>query len=709
MGIRGRVAAGRNGRRIGFIAVTVATLALTAGTGAAAPTAAAVVAPDTVTVLSDPGTTLAVPVDGRVNGWRFAGHVLGVATGFELGAGQAFRRAAAGQRLWVFGLDIVGDTDSDGNLPPITSTLVVDGTRIAFPAIDSSPNASQAGTENSTFDTGNTYWLASVPAGASDVAVALAAGGYAQTFSLTRMAREGPQPTVLYRDPKSWQVKVPESGQKDLPTPDPTGYTSDTTFPVTFSGVTLSWFGPDHPSDTPSDPARAWLIPQINNLTYDQSGSGMCFPSLPGSDVTLATPGAQPQPATLFNGLGTDRPGFGAFTNGYAFQVPGVITAATLTVQPGTMSATTLNCSEPVTVTAQGSAAFPIAIDTPSYTPPAGASTTPALIKGPPGATAQVARATSGAGTDGFPFTLALIALTGAVALAVIGDAVRRRRRSTADQPLRALGDPPPAAPIEPSVAASTSPAPPHHLQPPAVAEQPVAPEPPTTVRPALSTLLDPPAGPPPLREGMIELQLLGPVRLIGLPPGTPPISQPALELLALLATHKGEPRSAEQLRDELGRGRERDLEVATIRRYINQLRQVLGDRIPESRLVGGYELRNVSLDIDRFDAFIKEADTSSTLREEAAQLASALALVRGVPFSDRPRGAYGWADVGNQLAAMLANRILSVSIRLATTAWDYGDADLAQWSARSGLYVSPEDKALMTLMTAGGVPKPRR
>ena len=651
---------------------------------------------NSVVSIADPGTALAVPPDGRLRGYEFAGKVLGVAAGSRLGTGSAAQVAGPGQRLWVFGLEWTTQTDDLGQPQTVTPTLVVDGTRIPVPLPSGFAQNAQT---DSSFDTGPMYWLASVPASTADVAVELASAGYAQTFSLSAMARQGTQPSVMYRDPNSWQVSEPLSQEKSVPTPDPSGTVTGAALPIQLTGLTLSWFGPDSPTDLPTNSTMAWLVPQ---LATDTTNLGMCYPSLPAADVTLALPGGRTVTSTRFPQLGPDQQtndgrAQGAFTAAYGFQVPASITTATLTVRPGTFQATVGNCATPVTVTATGAATFELSVPAPSpYTAPPGASSVPGVIHN---LAINGSDGTGHASSD----TPIIAAVAAAAGVLVVGAALLflRRRRfgsrrlATAGQ---TLADPP-AAPAGPGTA------------PVEISGEPVR----TVSRPAKpptgkQVFLVPPAAPPDLPDGTVEVQVAGEPGVAGWPPGVPQPGQPQLELLAFLGLHPGQAFSTEQLRERIGVGRERDLEAPTLRRYIGQLRADLGEQhFPEARSGRGYQAIGVSTDAARLTASIERAAASSDPAERARYLAQALALVRGAPFSNAPKGTYGWA-FDESLASNLSDRILGAASELAELAIENGDGVLAEWATERGLAVWPTDEDLLQLaLTAVVIARPSK
>ena len=238
----------------------------------------------------------------------------------------------------------------------------------------------------------------------------------------------------------------------------------------------------------------------------------------------------------------------------------------------------------------------------------------------------------------------------------------------------------------------------------------------------ASRVLLVVPEGPPPVAEGRVRVEVLGSPRVSGWPEGVAPPGQSVLELLAFLALHPGRRFSTEQLRSQLGEGRLRDLDPGTVRRYIYDLRRALGeDRVPEAKAGGSYEVVGVDADAVEFarltgpdkpvgpDNPVASDGTASPARLAggdgegegegvvvlAGRLAAALSMVRAAPFSDTPKGCYGWADVDPDLSAGMSNGIHRVALSLARLALGVGDRQLAGWAVSKGLLVWPTDEEL--------------
>ena len=123
-------------------------------------------------VLASAPEGLRLPQDGRVNGDGFAARVVGYRFAPHLGNGKTAGRAAPGQAFLAFGLTCTSTS--------VAAHLLVGGHAEALPG--------EAGYNVLV----PTYYLASVPEKAADVALELSKGGFSQEFSFTKGEREGP-------------------------------------------------------------------------------------------------------------------------------------------------------------------------------------------------------------------------------------------------------------------------------------------------------------------------------------------------------------------------------------------------------------------------------------------------------------------------------------------------------------------------------------
>ena len=144
------------------------------------------------------------------------------------------------------------------------------------------------------------------------------------------------------------------------------------------------------------------------------------------------------------------------------------------------------------------------------------------------------------------------------------------------------------------------------------------------------------PTDPSPPPEGTVEVQILGPVRVVGWP-GSQPERAAVTEIAAYLALHPGG-HTAAALADALSNA-DRQLSVNSIRTYANTLRRALGpDAVPDGGH-SGYTLVGVTTDWRRFQALTTDTDRPDTAGFQAA--VDALSLIRGAPFAHPPRGGY--------------------------------------------------------------------
>ncbi len=462
----------------------------------------------------------------------------------------------------------------------------------------------------------------------------------------------------------------------------------------------------------------------------------------------------------------------GFFGGVYYWQVPADLSTATVTVTPGTITAEDNYLGSPQTVKVPGSAVFDLSFGSLYQPPPAPASPPPdasASQADVPARTPVASARTAGrsTGTSG-PLDAGLI---GAGLLAVAGAGVLvRNRRETRAASRRAerhsprpdsfgpagpgRSDPGRADPGRTTAGAAgdplrADPPAPYTVVPPSAQRTPVedatvedatvgaerdrdptgtaAPGEahdgggngesgtpalgPSTVaaRPSHPVLVDVWAGPPPVGDGEVRVEVLGSPRVVGWPAGAPPLGHSVAELLVFLVLHPGETFTAEQLRARLGAGRTRDVDPGTIRRYVNELRRALGDAaVPVAKPGGGYEIIGVAADAISFGRLVDtklagDGDPTAT----ASRLAEALSMLRGAPFSDAPKGCYGWADIEAGMSAGLSNSARHAAVTLAGMALQAGDVTLAGWAAAKGLLVSPTDDELcgLALQAAASTP----
>jgi DNA-binding SARP family transcriptional activator len=174
-------------------------------------------------------------------------------------------------------------------------------------------------------------------------------------------------------------------------------------------------------------------------------------------------------------------------------------------------------------------------------------------------------------------------------------------------------------------------------------------------------------------------------------------------EVVAYLATHPERPVPAERLRTAIWplSEDERFGEVAdsSFRATISRTRTALGmaasgrPYLPEAQ-DGCYQL-DASFGCDWVDfAGLVDSARSAPAPEARALLGEALALVRGAPFADAPRGAFSWAW-SEQLVSAIEVAVADAAERLADLAINAGDHATARWAAGKGLLVVPSRESL--------------
>lgn len=198
--------------------------------------------------------------------------------------------------------------------------------------------------------------------------------------------------------------------------------------------------------------------------------------------------------------------------------------------------------------------------------------------------------------------------------------------------------------------------------------------------------------------EPELWVRVLGPVEVDW--PGKPPRPRSA-ELVVYLATHDERPVPGDRLRVALWPG---DDEVAdsTVLSTVSRARTALGEdhqglpHLPDA--AGGcYQMRpGVGCDWRRFQELTSRARHASD-REAIDLLRDALTLVRGAPFADPPKGAYGWALA--ELASVIEVAVVEAAERLGELALATGQAELATWAARQGLLACPGREGLYQLL----------
>jgi hypothetical protein len=171
---------------------------------------------------------------------------------------------------------------------------------------------------------------------------------------------------------------------------------------------------------------------------------------------------------------------------------------------------------------------------------------------------------------------------------------------------------------------------------------------------------------------------------------------QRSIEIVCYLAVHDG-PVSGERLRDCIFPP---GFKATSLRQAVSRTRAALGraasgdPHILPAVKDGSYELGpGVRSDASRFHELLTAA-RKAPAPCEVALLRSALALVRGQPFSETPAGGYGWASAEG-ISYALERQITDAAHRLGELAVAAGDARLAEWAARQGQRAVPRHEGL--------------
>jgi len=273
-----------------------------------APASASPVRPASVEVVPRPPGALHTPFDGRLNGDGFTAQVTGYRFGDQFGTASGTRRAAAGQVLLVFGVT--------SSTTAVSARLVFDG------------HAEALGGEAGYSPIRPTYYLASVPVTAADVALAISKNGFTQEFSFTKGRREGLQPSVLYESTTSWELTQQLVGLATLSVRGPGGVRASSQQPLLIS-VHLTYFLPGS-NEIPAGPSKAWLVLQGSTIPYfastEQGVPGFSYSRpMAGSDVSLTIRGG---PSLAAKTAGSQSAGL--FDSAYYWQVPAALTQATI-------------------------------------------------------------------------------------------------------------------------------------------------------------------------------------------------------------------------------------------------------------------------------------------------------------------------------------------------------------------------------------------
>ncbi|MHB1486656.1 MAG: AfsR/SARP family transcriptional regulator [Acidimicrobiales bacterium] len=698
------------------LALTVSTPTPAWAASPALPAGAKILPTGQVTSLTNPGTPLTTPVDGRLRGPDFTARVTGV--GWPTAAGTAPNPYVAGRghRLVVFSLSISEEAGNVGIMASpdktVTATVSFGATQAPAP-VDLTSIGDQIGgsaepvTSATAVGTGTAIFVASEPAGTGDGALTLTEGSFSQTFNLWTLQRVAPYPSVLYRDPNSQSVPASPSAGATISITNPAdGYSAPASVDVHRSDLTA--FNPDGLNTPPPSPGDAYLAvtftSAVAQLTPADPNWGHYFAGitpLPGSAITFSAPG---QPASVATAVDVISPSNQVGDTGddglldatYVFVVPATTTTGSLAIAGAPTTGTeyvgfTGIRNGPLSV--GGPTTLPLAF---LALPPVATQPKPAWIGAPLPATASAAsQSGAGAGSTpksgsggGLPVWLAVVILV-VVLAGLIAAQQLLRRRTDSGKPAVEHPDPHPNPPTTDgpvtegqATSALVNGAPP----PTRDATQPVPDNQP-----------DGNAAPIPIVLGGdsdLVVRVLGPVEVTGWL--IPPARAATTQLCCYLAMHQGHATTSDRLLLDLWPTESDRQEVTrkTLHNYLSGLRRGVGiERFPEAVNTGGYRFTGVTTDWNRFGQLVSEADGLTGQEADQARTA-ALTLVRDVPFKDAPSPAYDWVHT-ESLATSITVAIVAVAHRLATDLLAQGEVTRAEWAVRQGLRASPTEEAL--------------
>ena len=160
------------------------------------------------------------------------------------------------------------------------------------------------------------------------------------------------------------------------------------------------------------------------------------------------------------------------------------------------------------------------------------------------------------------------------------------------------------------------------------------------------------------------------------------------VELACFLALHVGRPISGDEVRFALRPDGETEISAKSLRTYVSLLRSALGaDLVPPATSTGYRISPAVATDWAQFQALSRDGASRD-------DLAAAMGLVRGRPFTGVPAGSYGWVFT-ELLISEMETAITSTALRLANAYFRDRAFRSALWAARRGLVGVPGDLRL--------------
>lgn len=183
--------------------------------------------------------------------------------------------------------------------------------------------------------------------------------------------------------------------------------------------------------------------------------------------------------------------------------------------------------------------------------------------------------------------------------------------------------------------------------------------------------------------------------------PPVPTLSDPARALLCYLAFHRDRPMTAGEIQTALWPTSKttRDVSRNTFHNYVAEARKAVGNVIlPEAARGIGYQLANISTDVEEFEQLVATSRNENDERSVERRV-RALALVREYPFATEVSTYFEWVR-SEGLEGQLARSVTDLAYRTALDQSRRGDAAGAEDSLRVGLRVSPTSMLLWETLT---------
>ena len=178
-------------------------------------------------------------------------------------------------------------------------------------------------------------------------------------------------------------------------------------------------------------------------------------------------------------------------------------------------------------------------------------------------------------------------------------------------------------------------------------------------------------------------------------------LSDPARSLLCYLAFHRDRLMSAGEIQTALWPTSKttKDVSRNTFHNYVTEARRAVGSHIlPESTRGAGYQLQNISIDVEEFETLEKTSRTADDFRSIELRV-QALAMVREHPFASEVASYFEWIR-SEGLEGRIVRSVSDLAYRTALDQIRLDDSSGAETSLRVGLKVTPVSTVLWEQLT---------